>query len=621
MKNILSRLAVSLSVAGLLLPLGLASAVGTSTQFSDPNPEAGDEFGYSLSISQDGNVAVVGAPDATVNGNSLEGTAYVFENNAGTWSEVAQLSPADGAQYDRFGGAVSITPDSSSIIVGAYYAPTANVTTTESGKAYIFNVPSGGWAGSVNQSAELMPSDATPGNNDNFGTSVGFSADGLTAIVGAKFHGASDKMDQGEAYVYTQPAGGWNGDLQENARLAASDSSAFTYFGWSVSASADGSSVLVGAPGGGNGNAASGSAYVYTEPAGGWSDATTTSESAKLTSNDGNSGDLFGLSVGLTNDGQTAVVGAPAHTINNVATGSSYVFGSSAGNWSQTTELNATDGQDGDNAGFSVAIAGDGTSLIVGAPGAVAKQGLAYQYNTDINGVWTLNNEWAPSSNGPDQDFGWSSFVVNNEAEGNAFIGAPNLTAPGTQASLSLQNLNTLSKNKGGGTVNGGKAYLFNVTPTVTKISTTSGQTGDKVTIKGTGLSFAHSVKFNGVSAPITSNTATLIKLTVPASASSGPVIVTTPNGTVTATSQFTVAAPLIKSVPKSGARGSTITIKGTGLAGVSQVNFGGGATAAPSSASDKQVTVVVPAGAQTGLITVSGPSGTSNASASFSVL
>lgn len=620
MKNVLSRLAVSLGIAGLLLPLGLASAVGSSTQFSDPNPETGDEFGYALSISQDGNIAVIGAPDATVAGNSLEGTAYVFANNAGTWSEVAQLNPTDGAQYDRFGGAVSITPDGSHIIVGAYYAPTANVTTTESGKAYVFNEPAGGWVSSVNQSAELTPSDATSGNDDNFGASVGFSADGSTAVVGAKFHGSN--MDQGQAYVYSQPAGGWNGDLQENARLTASDGSAFTYFGWSVAASSDGSSVVVGAPGGGNGAVASGSAYVYNMPVGGWSNANMLSENAKLTSNDGNASDLFGLSVGITGDGQTAAVGAPDHTVNGSTTGSAYVFGDTGGTWSQATELNAADGQNGDNAGFSVGIAGDGASLVVGAPGAVAKQGAAYQYNTDINGVWTLNNEWGPSVSGPDQDFGWSSFVVNNTDEGNAFIGAPNLTA--TPANLNLNNLNKLNsadRASKKGKVSGGKAYLFNVAPSVTKVSTTSGQTGDNVTIKGNNLSFAHSVTFNGVSAPIAGNTATTIKVAVPATATSGPVVVTTANGTVTATNQFTVLAPTIKAVPKSASRGSTITIKGTGLAGVSSVTFSGGATAVPTSASDKQVMVVVPAGAQTGLITVTGPSGTSNASASVTIL
>jgi FG-GAP repeat/IPT/TIG domain len=622
-RSLLSRIAAGLSVAGLLLPLGVASAVGTSTQFTDPAPEAGDGFGYALSISQKGDIAVVGAPDATVSGNSLEGTAYVFANSGGSWSKVAQLNPTDGTQYDRFGGAVSITPDGSKIIVGAYYTPTANVTTTESGKAYIFNVPAGGWANSVDQSAELTPSDATSGNNDNFGSAVAFSADGSTAIVGAKYHGGSTNMDQGEAYVYSQPGGGWTGNLNENAKLAASDGTAFIYFGWSVAASADGSSVLVGAPGGGSGNTASGSAYVYTKPADGWNNTSITNESSKLTSNDGNSGDLFGLSVGLTSEGQTAVIGSPNHTFGSITKGSAYVFGNNAGTWSQTTELNAADGQAGDNAGFSVAVAGDGSSLLVGAPGAVAKQGVAYQYNPDNNGVWTLNSELTPSTSGPDQDFGWASFVVDDASQGNAFIGAPNLTAPSSQApsSFSLQGLNNLNKaGKGGGTVSGGRAYLFNVTPVVTRISATSGQTSDKVTIKGTGLSFARSVKFNGVSAAITSNSATLIKVTVPAAATSGPVTVTTPNGTVTATSQFTVAAPSIKSIPKSASRGSTITIKGSGLAGVTQVQFNG-ANAVPSSTSDKQVTVVVPAGANSGPITVIAPSGQGTSASSLSVL
>jgi hypothetical protein len=67
---------------------------------------------------------------------------------------------------------------------------------------------------------------------------------------------------------------------------------------------------------------------------------------------------------------------------------------------------------------------------------------------------------------------------------------------------------------------------------------------GTTVTITGTNLTGATSVKFNGVSATITSNTATQIVTKVPTGATTGPITVTTPSGTATSATNFTVTGP-----------------------------------------------------------------------------
>ncbi len=77
--------------------------------------------------------------------------------------------------------------------------------------------------------------------------------------------------------------------------------------------------------------------------------------------------------------------------------------------------------------------------------------------------------------------------------------------------------------------------------PKITRFSPASGPVGTVVTIKGTNLTGATKVTFNGTSATITSDTATTIKAKVPAKATTGAIQVTTPNGTVTSTSNFTV--------------------------------------------------------------------------------
>jgi hypothetical protein len=89
------------------------------------------------------------------------------------------------------------------------------------------------------------------------------------------------------------------------------------------------------------------------------------------------------------------------------------------------------------------------------------------------------------------------------------------------------------------GIVQGGGAA-----PTITSFVPTSGPVGTSVTITGTNLTGATSVKFNGVSATITSNTATQIVTKVPTGATTGPITLTTANGTATSATNFTVTAP-----------------------------------------------------------------------------
>jgi hypothetical protein len=77
--------------------------------------------------------------------------------------------------------------------------------------------------------------------------------------------------------------------------------------------------------------------------------------------------------------------------------------------------------------------------------------------------------------------------------------------------------------------------------PTITKFTPSSGPVGTVVTIKGTNLSGATKVTFNGVKGTITSDTATKIKVKVPYGATTGKIQVKTPGGKVKTATAFTV--------------------------------------------------------------------------------
>ena len=97
----------------------------------------GDQLGISVSIS--GNTVVAGAENATVNGNALQGAAYVFVKPASGWgnmTQTAKLTASDGKAGDGFGGAVYIAGNT--IAVGA--CPQSGVCNGP-GKVYVFLKP------------------------------------------------------------------------------------------------------------------------------------------------------------------------------------------------------------------------------------------------------------------------------------------------------------------------------------------------------------------------------------------------------------------------------------------------------------------------------------------------
>src|SRR5437867_1801570 len=160
--------------------------------------------------------------------------------------------------------------------------------------------------------------------------------------------------------------------------------------------------------------------------------------------------------------------------------------------------------------------------------------------------------------------------------------------------------------------------------PTISSFSPTSGPVGTSVTINGTNLGGATSVKFGGVAAATFSvnGAGTRVTATVPTGAVTGRITVTTPGGTATSASDFTVTtAPTITSfTPTSGPVGTSVTIHGTGFTGATSVKFGGVAATSFTVNSATQITATVPVGAVTGRISVTTSGGTGTSSASFTV-
>jgi MYXO-CTERM domain-containing protein len=280
----------------------------------------------------------------------------------------------------------------------------------------------------------------TPGSGSDvarFGTAVGVSGD--TAFVGAPGVGSV----QSEVFVYSRSGAHWTQAqvLQPAGALTGTDfGAAVSVSGTTASVTAPGYDGGLGAvyvftrsgttwtqqaqitqPGSaqapgfgasvalngdtlvvGQDNALQGSATVFTRSGTTWGAPQALLDGAPSPIA---GGDGFGVAVAL--DGDTALVGAPG---NSVQAGAVYVFVLSGGAWTQQQALAADDGIPGDQFGSAVAIAGD--TALVGAP-FHDKFGSAYLY-TRAGGTWTQKQKiLAPSGT---SQFGQSVALSGVEA-------------------------------------------------------------------------------------------------------------------------------------------------------------------------------------------------------------
>jgi FG-GAP repeat len=197
------------------------------------------------------------------------------------------------------------------------------------------------------------------GGNASQGVSVALSGDGSTALVG----GVND-VPVGAAWVFTRNATVWS----QQTKLVGGNTIGSAFEGISVALSADGSTAIVGGPGDNNN---SGAAWVFTRSGGVWSQ-----QGGKLVGTGAVGNALQGVSVALSGDGNTAIVGGDSDN----STGAAWFFTRSGGVWSQQTKLVGTGAVGNAAQGVSVALSGDGNTAIVGGPGDNSSAGAAWVF-------------------------------------------------------------------------------------------------------------------------------------------------------------------------------------------------------------------------------------------------
>ena len=314
-------------------------------ELDSPDAGASDYYGLAVSLSGDGQTALVSAPT----GDGGNGIVYSYQRQGDRYVLDGQITARDGGYDDEFGAAVSLSG------LGNVALISAPIHNGYQGAAYVFVRGPKSWT----EEREYQNPGA-PG--EVYGYSVSEAADGLTGVVGAPF--AND--GQGAAYVFSE--------LGSSQHTLVGDPAAQPYlFGLSVSIDALGNRVLVGSP---SANLGNGAAFLFdNKPGNGWTD------TQELIDGDPSGADLFGWSVALDYLGNVALIGA---TERNGTEGSAFVF-AGHGTLTQQRELAEPNAEPGDQYGYSTAVDALGDQLLIGAPYA--------PYDGDAQGeVWAANN-------------------------------------------------------------------------------------------------------------------------------------------------------------------------------------------------------------------------------------
>jgi len=308
----------------------------------------------SLSLSPNGNtvaiaIGAIGEPfDYT---GYSPGHVKVYKFNNVSWVQLGEDIDGEAA-FDYSGQSVSLSVDGTIVAIGA-------TGETGSGHVKVYNFNNVSWVqkgGDINGEAE----------EDYSGSSVSLSADGTTVAIG------NDGNNNGYVRVYKFTSDVWTPVGNDIDGENAGDQS-----GWSVSLSADGTTVAIGAYENDGNGIASGHVRVYKFTSDVW-----TKMGADIYGE--NAGDLSGWSVSLSENGTIVAIGAIYNDGNGLKNNSGHVrvYKFTSDVWTPVGD--DIDGENaGDQSGSSVSLSADGTIVAIGNYGNYNGYVKVYKFNTD----------------------------------------------------------------------------------------------------------------------------------------------------------------------------------------------------------------------------------------------
>lgn len=387
--------------AGVWSQQAYLKASNTEQFFTDDNDEEAirpnDRFGYSVSLSDNGNTLAVGAlledSNATgINGDEEDnkatdaGAVYIFERSEASWLQTAYVKASNTPEEEDAASADDNSDDAED---------DSDNNDDDDDELCIED--------ETTEELECEVDEGIPSNTgDRFGYAVALSGDGNTLAVGSigedsdttgiNGNEADNSLSTaGATYVFARTTESW----EQQAYIKSSNPQAGDLFGSSVSLSTDGNTLAIGAYGenrGGTGingpfiiattsTAGSGSAYVFRRTDATWV------QGAYIKTTHTTASQFFGFSLSLAGDGNTLAVaaygeGSKATGLNGdpsdyadptvdpfpyFNSGAAYIFEYSDTQWQQVTYIKASNSEPNDKFGHHISLSKDGLHLAVGA--------------------------------------------------------------------------------------------------------------------------------------------------------------------------------------------------------------------------------------------------------------
>ncbi len=258
-----------------------------------------------------------------------------------------------GNTGDAFGRSISFTSDGSRMAIGA---PGED---GHRGATHIYTRTLTAWT----EEAVLVASDSDI--YEQFGESVSLASDGSRIAIGERGLNAHE----GSVYIFSRSGSTWTHEKKLNPGPFA-----YHNYGSTVSMTADGSRIVVGAPGFSNGN--DGFVYVYSRSGISWTQEFVT-PALEYTA---------GTSVAIDAGGDHMVAGSWNCVF--FLQGCARVYSRSGALWTLEQTLIASDSASSNLLGLSVSIAADGSRVSTSARGANSNAGAAYIFASASGDPW-----------------------------------------------------------------------------------------------------------------------------------------------------------------------------------------------------------------------------------------
>ena len=304
----------------------------------------GDESGYSVTLSSDGNTVAIGTPMNDGNGYD-SGHVRVYRFGGFSWIQLGQ--DIDGeVEGDYSGWSVALSLDGNTVAIGA---PDNGGNGNFAGHTRVYRFDGTTWS-------QLGQDIDGENEYDGSGMSIDLADNGETVAIGATSNDGNGNL-AGHARVYRFDGTTWSQLGQDIDGEAEGDE-----FGWSVSLSSDGNTVACGAPVNVGNGGQTGHVRVYSFGGTTWSQVGQDIDGEA-------GGDFSGVAVSLSSDGDTVAIGASNNAGNSGISGQGHVrvyrFGGAT--WSQLGQ--DIDGEEElDYSGVAVSLSSDGNIVAIGAP-------------------------------------------------------------------------------------------------------------------------------------------------------------------------------------------------------------------------------------------------------------